>query len=495
MKQVKVEEMACFRKLSKEQVQSARIKGDTAFTVPDCLNEKVQEQLLSYVRFRGETLSLDSMRGELWAFNVLCRFLTDRYKDIDDICSVPFDEMERSARAFLLWNAYALSGMRSRKNADEAEVRKSPFLWYLKRIYEFHEEKTDIPETDKDIWHLNALPFTIRKNPVNARNTLNFTGISQEKIRREMKDVFITTGRYLSLGTLEQQLHAATRLSGFLLRRHPQITSLTMLDRDVMEDYLTYINTEVTGKKSFRSELASLKSVLDTLSLIREEPTLQSLFVHGDITDRGRITGYRAYTDEEVRMWNEAIRSLPEQVARALVIHQLLGNRISETLTLKQDCVCLRGGYKKIRIFQIKRQNTVYKPANDTVVKLIEKSAAFTRDRHGRDEYVFVCEKDPEKPMSYGTIQYHLMKLIREKQLRDENGELYGVGTHSFRHTMGQRLTQMHIDDETIAALLGHSGTGSVGRYRSFGSKALADETRQKRGKYSDVINNVRKEW
>ena len=78
---------------------------------------------------------------------------------------------------------------------------------------------------------------------------------------------------------------------------------------------------------------------------------------------------------------------------------------------------------------------------------------------------------------------------------RDENGELYGVGTHSFRHTMGQRLTQMHIDDETIAALLGRSGTGSVGRYRSFGSKALADETRQKRSKYSDVINNVRKEW
>jgi hypothetical protein len=37
------------------------------------------------------------------------------------------------------------------------------------------------------------------------------------------------------------------------------------------------------------------------------------------------------------------MKKLPSQVARVMVIHQLLGNRISETLTLKQDCLCIRG--------------------------------------------------------------------------------------------------------------------------------------------------------
>ena len=148
-----------------------------------------------------------------------------------------------------------------------------------------------------------------------------------------------------------------------------------------------------------------------------------------------------------------------------------------------------------MRIFQIKRQNTVYKPANETVVKLIEKSAAYTREHFGQEEYVFVSQEDPKKPMSYASIQYQMMKLIREKNLTDANGEYYGVGTHIFRHTMGQRLTQMHIDDKTIASLLGHSGTGSVDKYRRFGSKALADETRETRRKYDSVINQVRKEW
>lgn len=495
MKKVLVEEMGCYRKLSREEQSSARVKGNMAFTVPEGLPESLGDQLLSYVSYRGEILSLDSMRSEYWAFSTTCRFLLERHPALSDISSIPFGDLERMAKAWMMKHSYALTGIHNRKNMDDAEIRKSPFLYYLKNLWTYFAEKEDVPETDKDIWEVDALPFAIRKNPVHARRTLNFTGITQEEIRREVKDVFITTGRYLSLGTLEQQLHAVKRLSVFLSERFPKISSLIQLNREVVEEYLIHLNTEIDGKKSFRSELASLKSVIDTLSLIREESALQKLFIQGDITGRGRVSGYRAYSDEEVKMWNEAIRSLPEQVARALVIHQLLGNRISETLTLKQDCICIRGGHTKVRIFQVKTQSTVYKPANETVIKLIEKSAAYTRDYYGTEGYVFVSSKNPERPMTYGKIQYQLMKLVREKQLRDDHGELYGVGTHSFRHTMGQRLTQMHVNDDTIAALLGHSGMGSVSKYRNFGSKALADETRAKRGKYSSVINDIRKEW
>ena len=495
MRQLRIKELACYQRLTDEQKERARLRGDTAFAVPQKLDDDLQEQLLSYIRFRGETLSIDSLRGELWTFHAICRFFLDRHPGMKDVCSVPEKDLERSLKAWMMVNGYALNHVHEKLVTDEKEVRISTLITFLRKLYSYSRKEEDVPETDKDIWRIEKLPFAIRGNPVKSVRTFNFTPIIQDGIRREVKDVFITTGRYLSIGTLLQQLHAVKRLAAFLLDRYPKVTSLTMLDREMIEDFLTYLNTEATGKKSFRSELASLKSVLDTLSLIKEEPKLQGLFVEGDITDRGRIRGYRAYSDEEVKMWNEAIRTLPEQVARALVIHQLLGNRISETLTLKQDCICKRGGHAKVRVFQVKRQNTVYKPANETVIKLIEKSAAYTRKHFGQEEYVFVNGKDPGKPMSYACIQYQLMKLIREKNLRDANGQLYGVGTHSFRHTMGQRLTQMHIDDKTIASLLGHSGTGSVGKYRSFGSKALADETRNKRNKYDSVLKDVRKGW
>ena len=50
----------------------------------------------------------------------------------------------------------------------------------------------------------------------------------------------------------------------------------------------------------------------------------------------------------------------------------------------------------------------------------------------------------------------------REKQLKDDHGELFGFGTHMFRHYYGVKLTEMHLDDWTIARLLGHKRLNNV---------------------------------
>ena len=47
--------------------------------------------------------------------------------------------------------------------------------------------------------------------------------------------------------------------------------------------------------------------------------------------------------------------------------------------------------------------------------------------------------------------------MIQKQNLRDDSGELIGVGTHIWRHCYGKRLTEMHVDDVTIAKLLGHA--------------------------------------
>ena len=37
--------------------------------------------------------------------------------------------------------------------------------------------------------------------------------------------------------------------------------------------------------------------------------------------------------------------------------------------------------------------------------------------------------------------------MIREKDLRDDYGRLFGFGTHMYRHYYGVKLTEMHLDD------------------------------------------------
>ena len=87
------------------------------------------------------------------------------------------------------------------------------------------------------------------------------------------------------------------------------------------------------------------------------------------------------------------------------------------------------------------------------------------------------------------------MRMIREKDIRDDNGELLKFGTHVFRHCYGKKLTEMHLDDWMIARLLGHTSTQSVGHYRKMGNKIMADETRASREKMDMILLSIIEGW
>lgn len=108
---------------------------------------------------------------------------------------------------------------------------------------------------------------------------------------------------------------------------------------------------------------------------------------------------------------------------------------------------------------------------------------------HGMNTvYIFVDEKNSKRPMQYNTVQNKVMDLIQKKDLRDDHGELFGFGTHMFRHVYGIRLTELHLDDWTIAKLLGHTSVKNVKFYRKMSLQIIADETREIRAEMSRMI-------
>ena len=129
------------------------------------------------------------------------------------------------------------------------------------------------------------------------------------------------------------------------------------------------------------------------------------------------------------------------------------------------------------------------------MIKLIKRSIEYTNERYGKQKYVFVYDKDPVQPMRYGKIQYQVMAMVQKEQLRDDEGYLFGVGTHTFRHSYGRKLTEMNVDDQTIAKLLGHANTSSVKYYRKYGNQALADATRDVRKNMDDILGAFVEEW
>ena len=78
--------------------------------------------------------------------------------------------------------------------------------------------------------------------------------------------------------------------------------------------------------------------------------------------------------------------------------------------------------------------------------------------------------------------------MIYDNNLRDDAGNYFGFGSHLYRHYYGVKLTEMHLDDWTIARLLGHNNLKNVKYYRKMSNQVLADDTCKVRKRLSDMI-------
>ena len=490
-----IHDLYCYEIADEAQRNNKLMSPNRYFDLHKLPTDGLREELCEYIYHRGEVLSLGSMRSEFWPYNVLCKFLKDRYGKLNSILDEDLDVLIRKLRGWMLSNGYNLTKKSYSPQYSEPKICNSDVISYLRRFYEYMEPEDDIPETEKDVWVIDKLNMPVNNNPVHPVRSLNFKPITQKKIREEVKTASKMNLTYLNVQTIGQQIRAVKRFSEFLEREYSEVESLTDIDRQILEEYLIYVNTEVEDKKSFASELGSLKSLFDLVGKIEECKVLCNLFLPDDISKGNALPRYKSYSDHELIRLNAAIVKMDEQVARVLILHQMLGTRISETLTLEQDCLMKINKHWHVRAYQHKTFKPIYKPVNDDVIKLIKKSIEYTNERYGKQKYVFVYDKDPVQPMRYGKIQYQVMAMVQKEQLRDDEGYLFGVGTHTFRHSYGRKLTEMNVDDQTIAKLLGHANTSSVKYYRKYGNQALADATREVRKNMDDILGAFVEEW
>ena len=363
----------------------------------------------------------------------------------------------------------------------------------MRLLLHFLEPEDKRPEWEKNIWNLENLEFEVRQNPIQMVKTISFTGIGQETIREEVKRASYIRIKYLSVGSLQGEIRAVRHFSEFLKERYPEIKSLGSVERLHIEEYLTHINLERGQERNLKTEMANLKDMLRQVGKVLEKPKLGKLFIKRDMPKAPEVT-FKTYSDEEIRRLNEYIVNMEEQTARALILHQMLGGRISDTLTLRTDCLYQENGHYIVRMYQVK---TSYyeKPVPEDVAKLIQKSMEYTYERYGETEYIFVNESNPSLPFQYSMLKHRMYALIHENDICKDNGERMGFATHLFRHCYGMKLVEMHLDDAAIAHLLGHRGVNTVYRYRRASGKLMVKETEELRKTMDEILSEIIKEW
>jgi len=483
-------DLDCYRKATDKQKAHKLFCPDRFFDLSRFGDKEIAAQLYKFITTRGQLLSPLSIRSDLFPFNQLCDFLNEDWPQLNSFTDTTISDMTKKAKVWLLKKGKNLSQQRIRITTGKPEISDHDLIKYIRKIYSYLTPTDKTFDRDSDRWYLRDAPINIRYNPVKAVDSITFEKIPQPRIRTEIKDVIYIHLSQYAIGTIQAEMSSINRFAGYLAERYPEVNTLTVIDRELMEQYLLYTNTEATGRKSYTKELCHLKTVLITAGKILDIRELEHLFF---IDDKGTATDrlYKVYSSSELERLNAAIVKGDPQVARALILHQLLGTRISGTLTIKQDAIFKNQSDQLfVRLQQIKTQKTCVKPINDEIKRLIDKAREYTNDRYGDREYIFVDDENPDRPMQYGKIQYHLMAMIHKYDLRDDHGRLFTVGTHTWRHNYGKRLTELHIDDKTIAELMGHSNTSSLKYYRKVGNKMLADETRTMRDSMDKILED-----
>lgn len=489
-------ELDCYKNLTDEEKQNKLISPNIRFRLYEMPTDSLQEEMERFIRYRGTVLKGTSIRSEVTLFHELCRFIRDSYPELASFREIEdFSVYEKKYRTWLMKQNKPLFYKHSKYGIADMHTVNAPGIGYSKRVWEWANGAADKPFCiEDDEWCLEKLDIPNRKDPTRRRKTISFRNIMQTGIRRECKEVIYNHFRTLSEGTIMDEMKAMKRFSSYLEIRYPKIDSLAEVDRAVFEEYLVYMNTQPNRKKSHSKELHSLKSIFITAGKLFEVPRLESLIVMNDL-NRKPVVLYKYYSDNEIKRFNEVLLQGDEQIARIMILHQLLGTRISETLTLLQEDLNCREGYYVLTIRQLKTRKTYEKVVSEEIASLLNKSMEYTNEKYGVRKYIFVSPKYPEKPMQYSCLMHQLRKVVYLSELKADNGEPFQVKTHRFRHNYAKRLTDLHVSDEKIAALLGHANTSTVRHYRKISNHVMTEETKAVRDSMDLVLQEIMKGW
>lgn len=461
------------------------IGKDTYYDLELIKNNEIRNQVTKYVLYRMQKVKLTTFYCEKSSYNNICRFLNDEGKKIKKLQGAEPEFLMRMLKKWMLKNGLSFHFTTQNSIGKEKLVRNKT-IGYMESLLEFLNSNIQIPEREKDVWNLKKLDIPFRENLIVNYETVNFTRIIQLPLREEVKSGIYLNLQEESIACVQKELTAMRRLSSYLQEKYPDIHSCEDFNREVLEEYLTYLRTEKTTNKCYHSELNRLRAILENIGKIYGYTQLEEKFLSRDIPPV-RKTEFKFYSDAELKRLNVQIVKLNEQYARAMVLHQLLGTRISDTLTLQTDCLYEKNGEILIRIRQMKT-HTYEKPVSDEVAALIRQAIRYTRERYGKTTYIFVNDRDVSRPLQYKALQEQVVKMIYKENLRDDEGQLFGFNTHLYRHTYGVKLAEMHLDDWTIARLLGHSSVKNAKYYRKMSAQTLADETRKARDILSKII-------
>jgi integrase len=323
-------------------------------------------------------------------------------------------------------------------------------------------------EFPRDVWELRRLG-------IEGRKRLRFDGIPQAWLRQLAKRF----ARWrLSIGRSPIQTYidvqAVTRLASFLESPPVNVTSLTCLDRAMLERYLADLATDTRALHTRSRDISSLGAFLDAIRRHEWDRTLpaSATFYPDDFPKpekrlpRGLAEHIMAQVEQPANLdrWHN-----PE--ARLLTVILIrCGLRVGDASKIAFDCVVRDGdGAPYLRYVNRKMKREALVPIDEEVEQaIVEQQQRILRRWPEASPWLFPAPKmnpDGRKPLTTHSYRGQLRDWLGHCDVRDEHGRPVHLTPHQWRHTFGTQLINKDVPQEVVRVLLDHSSGEMTAHY------------------------------
>lgn len=346
----------------------------------------------------------------------------------------------------------------------------------------------NIPISD-DVWDARELGLKI---PVYKKSHTKFvfTEIEQPWLKNLVKKFIKFRATTRAFGTLNGYMMAFKRFSQFLNENNPFIGNINQINRELIVEYIHYLNRHNFKPQTMISHLGAIK-------LFFEDGNINGWFkitphlIRLEDYPKSKKPLPRYIPEEVIKQLNQHIDKLPEQIMRMVLILQECGLRIGEVLTLFFDCLrqdTQGDWFLFITRYKMRKEQNI--PISRELVAVIQEQQQYIRENLSKDfDYLFCGRQKggignnkflPEpKVMTPEPVSIYLNRLAEEENITDSNGKIWRFQSHQFRHTVGTRMINNNVPQHIVQKYLGHESPTMTMRYAHIHDQTLKKEIAQ----------------
>jgi|GEM_PF-2257342 len=299
----------------------------------------------------------------------------------------------------------------------------------------------------------------------------------KENFRRYVSD-------YLSMKKAKPNFLAKCNMEirsffAFLQESKIQLDTFTSLNRDTLEMFMMYL----------------LSQKPSSTARVRAFGALKSFVKHGQRMDWGNFptqelfddVDYKILRTEDIKRTQVIPDDVMEQIRNAvsqpnkddlkdiltcclIEILMYTGIRVSEALNLREDCIKSLLGKKVLHIVSNKNLTERYIAIPKQVEKAVETIKVETKNLREamRTDRLFVFYSYRTKENDFVETKHTyswITKFVNRYGIKDNNGSLYALHAHQFRHTLATDMLNTGLSLLEIKEYLGHKDIKSTLRY------------------------------